>query len=165
MRVLGIDPGATTGWCLYTDTDGGRFAQAQGMFREAEMTPEFAIARRNADVVVLERPVAHGPTRPQVVDCAWFAGKIAAMTGAITMTRLEIRQTLTAATHGVVTVRNDATAWAAVVLLHGDGSDRKPKRRKGVVVEAGGPLGEVTAHARAALAVAVAFVLREWAKA
>jgi hypothetical protein len=167
MIILGLDPGATTGWCSY-DTD-RRHVINRGTFRGADHTDQdyLAFAPRRIDVVVLERPVAHGPTRPQVVDCAWVAGQL--VRDALrwcdrveVLTRLEIRQTLTAATHGVVRVINDATAWAALKLLHGgDGCDRKPRRKKGVVVDEGGPLGGVTGHERAALACAVAWVLRQ----
>ena len=165
MRVLGIDPGATTGWCLY-DTEG--FVVACGTFREdaIDEIPTGIIGR--SGVIVLERPVAHGPTRPQVVDCAWVAGQLwrdaqgaVGKSRATYLTRLEVRQALTAMSHGTVRVVNDATAWAALVLMHGEGSDRKPKRKGGKVVDQGGPLGEVKSHARAALAVAVAWWLRQ----
>lgn len=162
MRILGIDPGATSGWCLY-DTAG--YIVGSGEFPGDDF---FAIPGPmfRCDAAVLERPVAHGPTRPQVVDCAWIAGQLwrdmQGMVGremAHHITRLDVRKALTACTHGVVRVTNDATAWAALVLLHGDDSDRKPKRKKGVVIDAGGPLGEVRGHARAALATAYAWSL------
>lgn len=163
MRILGIDPGATTGWCLY-DTAG--HVVDCGTFREADFLAIPGTVFGKVDAAVLERPVAHGPTRPQVVDCAWIAGQLWRDAQGILgrerchlLTRLDVRQRLTAATHGVARVVNDSTAWAALVLLHGEGSDRKPRTRKGVVVEPGGPLGMVTSHARAALAVAYAWHL------
>lgn len=166
MIVLGIDPGATTGWCTY-DTD-RRHVINRGTFRGVDHTDEdyLAFAPHRIDVAVLERPVAHGPTRPEVVDCAWFAGQLARdakqwADAVHILTRLEIRQTLTAATHGVVRVINDATAWAALKLLHGgDGCDDKARTRKGVAISPAGPIGGVTSHERAALACAVAWVLR-----
>ncbi len=168
MKILGIDPGLTSGWCLYVRHDSGSYIEASGQFRGDDF---FAIPGNvfgKCDAAVIERPVAHGPTRPAVVECAWTAGclwrdmlHIIGRDKIHQLTRLEVRQELTAATHGVVSVRNDATAWAALVLMHGTDSDRKPKRRKGQVVDAGGPLGEVKGHARAALAVAVAFALRQ----
>jgi hypothetical protein len=165
VKVLGLDPGATTGWCLYVDTELGRYVEACGEFRE-HMVPQDVLHRR-CDHVVIERPKGYGPTRPQVVDCGYVCGRLveqfALVHAAQELTRLEVCQALTEATCGVVRVKNDGTAWAALVLLHGDDSARKPKRRKGVVVDAGGPLGLVTGHARAALAVAVAFVLRRGA--
>lgn len=162
MRILGIDPGATTGWCIY-DTEARRVI-ACGTFREDAILELPGSAFGNCDAAVIERPVAHGPTRPQVVDCAWIAGQLwrdlrnlCGRTKAHTMTRLEVRQALTAMSHGTVRVVNDSTAWAALVLMHGEGSDRKPRRKAGKVIEPGGPLGEVKSHARAALAVAVAW--------
>ena len=162
MKVLAIDPGATTGWCLY-DTEARRVLDA-GQFEgaESEVSPEAECA----EVAVIERPVAHGPTRPQVVDCAWFAGLMCAWLEdrfpgyAHTLTRLEVKQALTAATHGEVHVKNDATAWAALKLLHGgEGCDRKAKVKKGVELEPAGPIGGVKSHERAALALAVAWDL------
>jgi len=164
VRVLGIDPGATTGWGIY-DARTRRVVKA-GKFRGADADIEGSAYLSCVDVAVIERPVAHGPTRPQVVDCAWFAGQLERdarqwADEVHVLTRLEVRQTLTEATHGVVRVVNDATAWAALRLLHGgDGCDRRPKVRKGVVIEEGGPIGGVTSHERAALALAVAWLLR-----
>lgn len=167
MRVLGLDPGSTSGWCLYVRSAAGAYVESCGAFREDSF---FDIPRRAwaaCDAAVLERPVAHGPTRPQVVDCAWVAGQLwrdmlhfIGRDRIHCLTRLDVKQKLTEAVHGEIRVKNDATAWAALVMLHGEGSDRKPRRKKGVVVEPGGPLGEVSSHARAALAVAVAYCLR-----
>lgn len=170
MRVLGLDPGATTGWCLYVDSDAGRYVQACGTFSGHLVTTAEMRAwleQWRPDFVAIERPKGYGPTRPQLVDCGYVCGRLVgemrhllAHVEVKEMTRLEVCQTLTAAVHGVVNVRTDATAWAALVLLHGEGSDRKPKTRKGEVIDDGGPLGRVTSHARAALAVAVAWTLR-----
>lgn len=146
--ILGIDPGATTGWCLYDSLH--RRVHASGLFPGADYaTAGFLAAIQSASSIVLERPVAHGPTRPQVVECAWIAGLIAGRLHAEavqTMTRLEVKQALTAATHGEVQVRNDSTAWAAVVLLHGGQAATKK----------GGSLHGVRSHARAALATCIA---------
>lgn len=163
MRILGIDPGATTGWCVY-DSDSRTVVEC-GTFEGADF---LKIPGRHYDKVhaVLERPVAQGATRPQVVECAWIAGMLfrdcQSLVGSpksYTITRLQVRQLLTQATYGTIRVVNDATAWAALVQMHGEGSDKKPRRKKGVVVEKGGPLGEVSSHARAALAAAVAWLL------
>ena len=166
MRILGIDPGATTGWVIYHDAGTGRFVEACGEFRGDDMLSSMPGRFWSVDAAVIERPVAHGATRPQVVDCAWIAGclwrDLWAMVGCDkchTVTRLEVRQALTAAVHKVVSVRDDKTAWAALTLIHGDGSDRKPRTRKGVVIEDGGCIGRTTGHARAALAAAVAWRL------
>jgi hypothetical protein len=76
------------------------------------------------------------------------------------MTRIEVKKILSAATHGEIIVRNDSTAWAALKLLHGDGCDKKPRRKKGQIVDPGGCIGNVKSHERAALAVAVAWWLK-----
>lgn len=151
MLVLGLDPGATTGWCLY-DTDARRVVDSD-TFKESE-APSGLIAMRR-DICVIERPVAHGPTRPQVVDCAWHAGKLAVIMQAVPMTRREIKLILTEATQRDVVVKDDATAWAALVLLHGEGCDAKPSKKNGP----GGSIGRVTSHERAALALVVAWAM------
>ena len=72
MNVLGIDPGATTGWCLYDST--------KRRVLEAGQFPRWALVLQLSEVVdvaVLEVPKAYGPTRPQVVDCAYVAGRLA----------------------------------------------------------------------------------------
>ncbi len=165
MIILGIDPGATTGWCLYDSGD--RHVIASGSDRDIGVVAELhhAMLLEHVDDIAIERPKGYGPTRPQVVDCAYVCGWIAATLDAHgfevhELVRRDVCAILTDAVHGVVRVKNDATAWAALVLLHGEGSDRKLKKRKGVVVEEGGAIGGVTSHARAALAVAVAFALR-----
>lgn len=181
MKILGIDPGATTGWCLYDSV--ARCVLDAGQFRgHAFDVPARVVARATA--IVVERPVAHGATRPQVVDCAYTAGRIVGWlvggwyptAGRIggwlvggwypdavhELTRREVCRVLTDACHLDTRdrVKNDATAWAALVLLHGEGSDKKPRRRKGEVVDAGGAIGRVTSHERAALAVAVAWSIQ-----
>lgn len=167
MIILGIDPGATTGWCLYDSGD--RHVIEWGHF------PGHAVAISSmaelAGVVVVERLRPHGASFPQVVEAAYTAGRIVerfacsreyGCEGVVhEVLRDVVRKTLQEATHGAVKVKDDKSVWAALVLLHGEGSDRKPKKRKGVVVEEGGAIGGVTSHARAALAVAVAFALRE----
>lgn len=163
MIVLGLDPGATTGWVAYDAV--ARRVIDSGEFREHHLPRDlFDIGPRE---IAIERPKGYGPTRPQLVDCGIVFGRILGefefTTGWVVheLTRHEVCKILTDATHGEVRVRNDSTAWAALVLLHGEGSDRKPKRKKGVVVETGGAIGSVTGHARAALAVAVAWSLRQ----
>lgn len=145
--ILGIDPGTTTGWCLYDTAT--RRALRSGQFSESLRSPDFTMAEHEATCIVIEKPVAHGPTRPQVVECAWIAGRLAAHTMAQALTRREIKQALTEATQRDVVVTTDATAWAALKLLHGYGCDRK-----------GGALWGVKAHERAALAVCVAWGLK-----
>lgn len=165
--ILGIDPGSkTTGWCLY-DTKIG--VNGSGEVERANMDARLATWRTMADYIVIEKPVGQGPTRPEMVETGIVAGMLFST---MTMrgdkpshlpewiTRLEVRKALQAAVHGTIQVRNDASVWAALVAYFGHDSDRKPKRKKGVVIDQGGPLGEVNGHARAALAVALAFWLR-----
>lgn len=152
MIVLGLDPGETSGWCSF-DTE-RRAVVDRGTFTRHDVPEQVLQLARTVDRVVLERPVAHGPTRPAVVECAYVAGRIVGMLGqsAVELTRLVVKQVLTAATLGEVQVRNDSTAWAALLLIHGgEQAGRK-----------GGPLHGVRSHERA-LAVAVAWGLREGA--
>lgn len=161
MILLGLDPGATTGWCAYDSV--GRRVVASGSFPEDKIADEVRDYVYGCGAIVIERPVAHGPTRPEVVECAriegMLFGRLRLVTPTHELTRLQVRQRLQAELHGTIRVVNDATVWAALVLLHGEGSDRKPRRKKGQVTEPGGALGGVTGHARAALAVAVAWAL------
>lgn len=151
MKVLGIDPGAQTGWCLY-DSDARR-VMASAHFAGFDM-PEIDLPCR-VDLAVIERPRGYGPTRPQVVDCAYVAGRLVERVRrelyleVYELERREVCRRLSDAMHGVLNVRNDATAWAALVALHG--GEGAAKR--------GGPLHGVRAHERAALAVAVAWTL------
>lgn len=169
MNIIGIDPGSKTfGWCeLDTETRAVR-----GWETNVEGAITWARVVSN-DVVVIELPVAQGPTRPDVVEASRWAGVVEGILLARgpaepeVMRRIDVRKTLTEATHGTIHVKNDATAWQALCELWGKGSDKKPKKSKGKVVEAGGPLGEVKGHARAALAVAVAWAISNghWRKA
>ena len=154
MKILGVDPGETTGWCVY-DGLAGRVT-ASGMFEKfylphVNATPDFW----KQEQVAIERPVAHGPTRPQVVECARIEGRIVqslelryGSARVYEITRREVKSCLTAATNKDVVVTDDATAWAALKLLHGEGCDKK-----------GGALYGVKSHGRAALAVAYALYL------
>lgn len=163
--ILGIDPGSkTTGWCLY---DTQNFVRSCGEFQQQEVSDECCMARSTAETVVIEKPVGQGPTRPDMVETGIVAGRLFErwkMPSANWITRLEVRKTLSDVLHGTIQVRNDASVWAALVAYFGHDSDRKPKRKKGVVIDQGGPLGEVKGHARAALAVALAFHLMQQAK-
>ncbi len=158
MLILGVDPGETTGWCVY---DSDKKAAAPGMVAETcdvDLWPELlTVGLPSGTTAVVERPVPQGFTRPQVVECAWIAGRLrerlelALAFTTSDLTRLDVRRRLQAATNGVIQVKNDATVWAALKLLHGGESAAKK----------GGPLYGVTGHCRAALAVAVAWTLPE----
>jgi len=161
--VLGIDPGNVTGWCVYDSEQ--RRAIAGGEFPEHRHDIPASVGR--IDVVVQEKPVGQGVTRPEMVACGITFGRLAAWAEAkwpraYSMPRYEVKSILGKATLGEVTVKNDSTAWAALKLIHGEGSDKKAKRNKGVEVEPPGAIGVlVGGHQKAALAVAVAWVLRE----
>lgn len=169
--ILGLDPGATTGWCLYNPVT--RRAIECGEFEGHEYGgTAFDLVLHGAGSgalhVVIERPKGYGPTRPQMVDCGWVGGRLAERVSrreslhpreVHELTRMEVCKILTAAMHGALNVRNDATAWAALIDLHGEQAGLKAQRKKGVEIAPAGPLGIVTGHARAALAVAVAWSL------
>ena len=152
MLVLSVDPGVTSGWCVYNST-------AKRVL-EAGAFPDFQLHvpgwPGSVDAIAIERPKGQGPTRPAMVDCGYVAGRLVERLSAlfglpvVELYRYEIRKRLADLTHGAVPVRNDAGVWAALVLLHGEGSDVKATTKR----EAGA-IGLCTGHARAALAVAV----------
>ena len=165
MLILGIDPGATTGWCLYDDN--ARTVLAAGLFDRHHTTQEMLDCCDGAVCVIEGFADVHAGIYPETVHAARTCGRIEEqllrVTGALPeeITRHDAKKVLHGAIYGEFPIKKDRDVWAALVLLHGEGSDRKPRKRKGVVVDAGGPLGGVTSHARAALAVAVAYALRE----
>lgn len=155
MIILGIDPGATTGWCMY-DSDARRVL-ASGQVQEAMMRWQDVPW---CDVVAVERPKGYGATRPQVVDCAWVGGQLYAESTAhcgasMALTRPEVVKALSLAIGA--TIRGDAAVWQALVELHGGAgvADRRAKKAtKTTPAIDGGPLAGCSGHARAALAVA-----------
>lgn len=170
--ILGLDPGATSGWCVYDpasrraiecgEVEGHEYG---GTALDLVLHGAGPSALRH---VVIERPKGYGPTRPQMVDCGWIGGRLAERVSrreslqpreVHELTRMEVCKILTAAMHGAFNVRNDATAWAALLELHGEQAGRKAQHKKGIEIAPPGPLGIVTGHARAALAVAVAFAI------
>lgn len=164
MNVLGIDPGATSGWVVYDSV--ARRVIASGEFCGDDLPAEVVGRALACGCVVIESlHEPRGGIYPAVVVAGITQGHIERqLRGLCTVhrvTRHEAKLALTAATLGEPVARDDATAWQAIVVLHGAGSDAKPRTKKGVVIEAGGALGLVTGHARAALAAVVAFVLRQ----
>ena len=158
MIVLGIDPGLTTGWAAY-DTESRRVTAA-GQF--PEWNSDIA-GNVRVDAVALERPRGQGPTYPQVVEAGivfgelhrWARGKWPRCGW---LYRYDVKRILTDATFGEIRVVNDKTCWQALKLLHGgDGSDKKSTKKS----PQGGPIGGVSSHERAALAVAYAWSIRE----
>jgi hypothetical protein len=162
-HYLGLDPGLTTGWCLYDATtrrivDWGEF---MGYHLDGIALLEPRSSLPLGTIIVLEKPVAQGPTRPQVVETAYVAGRLFQWCAdrwpdVREMPRWLVRRQLQHAVYGSFRVTDDKTVWQALVVLHGEGCDARPRRRKGQIVDPGGTLGRVTGHGRAALAVAVA---------
>lgn len=157
--TLGLDPGAGSGWCVYDYT--AKRVVDGGTFRDAEMPEEVLRYLPQVTNVVIERPRGQGPTRPQVVECGIVFGRLFESCRRVVLStawlyRLDVCQRLSDAVHGTIHVRNDATAWAALVALFGPGSDSRGKTRRGEWLVPPGPLGLIHSHSRAALAVAVA---------
>lgn len=151
MKILGIDPGETSGWCLY-DCQSERVLSS-GEFAQHNIGPA-RLYEKEPDHIVVERPKGQGPTFPQVVECGIVFGRIVERLTCNDYTphelfRYQIRKALQEATHGTVRVTNDASVWAALKLLHG--GDECAKKN--------GQLYGVKSHGRAALAVAVAWSL------
>lgn len=152
MLILGIDPGATTGWCIYSTEE--RAAIESGIFKGHGIRTHIRDLCLAAHVVVIESMIEpHGKIFPAVVQAGITEGRLtehALMTTAREpelLSRHDVKLTLTAATQRTVVVTDDKTAWQALALLHGEGSDRKPRRKGGVIVEPGGPLGPESAQA------------------
>ncbi len=155
MRVLGVDPGMTTGWVIWDDE--ARRVIDSGEFPEHHIPEDMT---RDWDVVVVERPIGQGATRPTMVDCGITSGIIWERLrtlqlsfhdpeSPIWITRHEVKKRLTRATLKEPTVVNDTTCRQAMRTLFGEDAFKKGK-----------PLYGVTgSHRLAALAVAVAYTL------
>lgn len=163
MLVLGIDPGAVTGWCLY-DTEAKRVVMC-GAF-EQWYCAEMADALRGVrfERVVIESIVpARGGIYPQTVEAALIQGHLeefvenSMLLKPERITRGDVRKTLSQATHHDPVVVGDKTAWQALVVLHGEGSGRKTTKKGGP----GGAIGDVSSHERAALAAVVAWAIQQ----
>lgn len=164
MLVLGVDPGKKTGWCSY-DTE-HRWAVAAGEFPNWEI--DIGDRCANPDAVVLERPKGQGPTFPDVVEAGiafgwllrWFEARLPNVHW---IYRYDVKSALRDATLGEVLPTNDRGVWAALKMLHGgDNADRVASKKNPLA----GPLakcranGKLTTDTQAALAVAVAWDLR-----
>jgi len=158
VNILGIDPGATSGWCIYNDAL--RCVTAAGQF-ETFAVPRECLAFRG--LCVVERPEGYGVTRPQMVDCGYYTGRIVEILrrdtegNVVELTRREVKKILTAATQRDVVVTDDASCWAALKLLHTENADvPMPDKKGGALYELRGH----GTHGRAAAALCVAFSLR-----
>lgn len=166
--ILGLDPGATTGFCVYDPTS--RRAIECGEFEVHHYGGtmfDLLMHEKSTSTIVIEGfGDVHAGIYPETVQAAWTGGRlierIEIQTGKKVeeMTRHEVKKRLHAAIHGEWAVRSSKDVWAALLLLHG-GKEAgiKAKTKKGIEIAPAGPIGIVTGHARAALAVAVAWSL------
>ena len=165
MKIIGFDPGATTGFAVYDSTE--RRLIACGHFpRHQFSTDAWDHVLWSADgktpVVFesLEQP--RGNIFPAVVLAAIDEGRMREQVLASTgiephcISRHEVKQVLSAAVHNEPYCKTDKDVWAALVVLHGEGSDQKRTKS-----HEAGCIGLATSHERAALAVAVAWAIRQ----
>lgn len=149
MKILGIDPGERSGWAIYDSSK--RRVLASGEF---DMASFDGVDVSGVEHIVIEDIVPYGPSYPEVVTSAKVGARLserlASFCEVTDLERRDVKRILTDATLGEVTVKNDATAWAALRMLF---QDLRPRK--------GTALYGIKGHARAALAVAVAFALRE----
>lgn len=155
MMILGIDPGATTGWCLYNTEQ--RRVEDCGDFRGTDLPDGCKAAAERCDHVIIESlHEPRGGIYPAVVVAGITQGHIERqllLYGVQRITRHEVKLLLTEAVHREPVVQKDSHVWQALQVLHGPGSGlRKTKKRQG------GCIGMVSGtHQRAALAAVVAW--------
>lgn len=172
MIVIGIDPGATIGVCAY-DTVARRVIESQSEpVKHARYLASW-VQDYSAAAIGIERARIYGKGGGQVADTieqvGWFLAMLGAdlprskdaivdCDGVYTVERRAVVKALSLAVGQQV--QGDAGVWAALCALHHDATRRpvaaKPATRTKPAVEAvdAGPLYGVTAHERAALAVA-----------
>jgi hypothetical protein len=153
MMLLGIDPGATTGWCLYNTEQ--RRVEDCGDFRGTDLPDGCKAAAERCDHVIIESlHEPRGGIYPAVVVAGITQGHIERqliLYGVQRITRHEVKMLLTEAVHREPVVQKDKHAWEALLVLHG--GDKAAKK--------GGPLHGVKSHQRAALAAVVAWCFKE----
>ena len=175
MIVIGIDPGATIGVCVYDTTAGCVMYSAQ--YRDLLQVTHYVGAVRQTHVVRaigIERARIYGAGGASVANTIEQVGWLLASLGAslpdtgdaiaycgASVHTLERRAVVKAlSTEMGESVKGDAGVWQALCRLHPDAMRRpvvgKPATRTKPAVEAveAGPLFGVSSHARAALAVA-----------
>lgn len=177
MVIIGIDPGATIGLCVYDTTTG------RALFAVHHHDPHLTLAAISAlrethpgAAVGIERARIYGKGGAHVADTieqvGWLLGSLGAYlppgTDAIqpcgnfsSVYTLERRAVVKAlSTEMGESVKGDAGVWQAMCRLHPDAMRRpvvgKPATRTRAAVDAveAGPLYGVSSHARSALAVA-----------
>ena len=162
MTIIAVDPGATSGWVEYAEQK--RQVVACGIFPRHHMPPELLDRVRwlRSPVVFESLEEPRGNIYPPVVVAAIDEGRMREIVLAATgiepqcISRHDVKRTLSLAVHGEPVVKDDKTAWQALVALHGPGSDQKRTKDRQE-----GCIGLVTGHERAALAVAVAWAIRQ----
>jgi hypothetical protein len=175
VKILGIDPGATIGLCVY-DTEAKR-----AVFAAQHTDPMEAVHHVRHLITVwwpkgigIERARIYGTGGNEVANTieqvGFILGKLAERLpdnsgsicecggGYYTVTRQAVVSALSVAVGQ--SVKGDAGVWQALCTLHPGGGQRpvaaKPATRQKPAVDAveAGPLFGVSSHARAALAVA-----------
>lgn len=162
MTIIAVDPGQTSGWVAYDEQQ--RRIVACGHFPRHHIPQELLdrVLWVRSPVVFesLEQP--RGGIYPAVVLAAIDEGRmreqVLAMTGIEPqcISRHDVKKILSLAVHNEPVVRDDKTTWQALVALHGEGSDQKRTKS-----HEAGCIGLATSHERAALAVAVAWAIRQ----
>lgn len=155
MILVGIDPGKTTGWCAY-DTDLQRVVDAGEQPDHVLDVAQLAAIHEPEAWVVESFTTVRAGIYPETVTAAYTAGRLVErleLSGHIVheLSRLDVKRRLTDAALGEIRVKNDATAWQALMLLHGDNAHRKGGALHGLKAKGG--------HQRAALAVLYAWWL------
>ena len=175
MVIIGIDPGATIGVCVYDTT------ASKVLFAGQHRDPVEAINHvRHLDQeygsagIGIERARIYGAGGASVANTieqvGWLLGQLGALlpvgteavqfclSGVYTLERRAVVKALSAEMGE--SVKGDAGVWQALCRLHPDAVRRpvvgKPATRTRAAVEAveAGPLYGVSSHARSALAVA-----------
>jgi len=175
VKILGIDPGATIGLCVYdTETRRAVWADQYTALGAAMAGISYARLWKGAEVIGIERARIYGAGGASVANTIEQVGWLLASLGASlpdssaaivrcggdvhTLERRAVVSALTAAVGQ--SVKGDAGVWQALCTLHPGGGQRpvagKPATRSKPAVDAveAGPLFGVSSHARAALAVA-----------
>jgi hypothetical protein len=175
VKILGIDPGATIGLCVYdTETRRAVWADQYTALGAAMAGISYARLWKGAEVIGIERARIYGAGGASVANTIEQVGWLLASLGASlpdnsaaivrcggdvhTLERRAVVSALSAAVGQ--SVKGDAGVWQALCTLHPGGSQRpvagKPATRQKPAVDAveAGPLYGVSSHARAALAVA-----------
>jgi hypothetical protein len=175
VKILGIDPGATIGLCVYdTETRRAVWADQYTALGAAMAGISYARLWKGAEVVGIERARIYGAGGASVANTIEQVGWLLASLGASlpdssaaivrcggdvhTLERRAVVSALTAAVGQ--SVKGDAGVWQALCTLHPGAAQRpvagKPATRTKAAVDAveAGPLYGVSSHARAALAVA-----------